>query len=97
MHITDGWGIGYRKPHPRAFRDIMDHYQTLPPSRFAYIADNPHKDFLAPKQLGWWTIRMRRPMGLHFAVSDLDSQLIDRTVADFSELDAQHIEKGSCP
>lgn len=30
-----------------------------------YVADNPQKDFIAPKALGMRTIRMRRPGGLH--------------------------------
>lgn len=33
--------------------------------RFVYVADNPGKDFIAPKELGWGAIRVRRPGGLH--------------------------------
>jgi len=42
---------------------------TIPPQRCAYIADNPAKDFLAPHAMGWKTIRIRRPLGLHTAIA----------------------------
>ena len=31
-----------------------------------FLADNPAKDFQAPDALGWRTLRIRRPGGLHF-------------------------------
>jgi putative hydrolase of the HAD superfamily len=61
--FTDQWGIAYRKPHPRAFIDIerlMNHARPL-----VYIADNPAKDFVAPKRRGWPTIRIRLDGQLH--------------------------------
>ena len=30
-----------------------------------YVADNPEKDFLPARELGWMTIRIRRPDGIH--------------------------------
>src|SRR4051794_38849309 len=46
--LTDMFGTEFRKPHPRAFELVR---QYCPSSAYAYIADNPLKDFAAPKQL----------------------------------------------
>jgi putative hydrolase of the HAD superfamily len=62
--LTEVLGSEFRKPHPRAFELVR---QCNPASVYAYIADNPLKDFAAPKALGWITIRVRRPGGLYYA------------------------------
>jgi putative hydrolase of the HAD superfamily len=60
--ITDLWGPGYGKPHPRGFEAV----ETAQPGlRMAYVADNPAKDFMEPARRGWLTVRVRRPGGLH--------------------------------
>ncbi len=68
--LTDVYGEGFRKPHRRAFEYIV---QCRPADRHLYVADNPLKDFKAPNALGWTTIRIRRPGGLHFHVDNQDS------------------------
>jgi putative hydrolase of the HAD superfamily len=76
--LTETLGTGFRKPHPGAFEHVK---RCRPANLHVYVADNPLKDFAAPRQLGWLTIRVRRPGGLHYAVenSDLapDLQLTD--------------------
>jgi putative hydrolase of the HAD superfamily len=61
---TGQWGPEYYKPNPYAFN-----YLAAQPgrsaSRFAYIADNPTKDFQAPIDLGWDVVRIKRPAGLY--------------------------------
>jgi putative hydrolase of the HAD superfamily len=61
---TDVWGGEFWKPHPRGFRTLQSHFGG-PPCRFTYVADNPAKDFAAPRSLGWKTINIRRPGALH--------------------------------
>lgn len=61
--VTAELGEGRSKPHPAAFELVRDALGR--DRRFAYIADNPLKDFLAPNQLGWKTLRIRRPLGLY--------------------------------
>jgi len=56
--LTDQWGKGYWKPHPRAFETVAG-YWGLVPSELVYVGDNPQKDFAAPKRLGWHTVRLR--------------------------------------
>ncbi len=66
--LTDVLGSEFRKPHPRAFEHVM---RCRPAGQYIYIADNPAKDFTAPRQLGWLTVRVRRPGGLHSEVPNL--------------------------
>lgn len=67
--LTEILGSAFRKPHPLAFRQVE---QVRPARLYLYVADNPLKDFTAPKQLGWTTVRVRRPGGLHSEVEDSD-------------------------
>jgi putative hydrolase of the HAD superfamily len=66
---TDVWGRDFWKPHARSYETVQAHY-GLPPEAFTYIGDNPKKDFVSPKALGWHTVRIRREGGLH---ADLDA------------------------
>jgi putative hydrolase of the HAD superfamily len=68
--LTEVLGSEFCKPHPRAFQQIQD---SRPASAYLYIADNPLKDFAAPKQLGWATVRVRRPQGLHYMMENLQT------------------------
>lgn len=63
--LTDIWGSSYWKPHHRGFMTIMKAWQ-LGPFKFVYVADNPKKDFVTPKRMGWKTVRLRIPGQLHF-------------------------------
>lgn len=60
--------LGKGKPDPAGFRLIERHYD-LPGSSFVYLGDNPVKDFQGPQELGWQTLRVRRPGSLHHTVS----------------------------
>lgn len=63
--LTEVFGQQFRKPHTRAFEAVAAHVRAR---RYVYVADNPAKDFIAPHRLGWTTIRVRRPEGLHYSV-----------------------------
>jgi putative hydrolase of the HAD superfamily len=66
--LTDRWGRAFWKPHERAFREI-EAATGCRGSECVYVADNPAKDFVAPRRLGWWTARVRRPGGEHAAIA----------------------------
>lgn len=51
-YISEEHG-GHDKPDPARFKAVM---ADLPAARYLYIADNPAKDFVAPKALGWRTV-----------------------------------------
>lgn len=61
---TDIWGPEFWKPHRRGYDRIADHFDCRT-TRFVYVADNPAKDFVAPRALGWATVQVRRPEGIH--------------------------------
>ena len=62
--LTGVWGSAFSKPHLRAF-NLVQSTLNPPDGRFIYVATNPEKDFVAPAALGWLTVRVRRPGGLH--------------------------------
>lgn len=63
--FTDEWGREFWKPHHRAFARIESEL-GLRGAELVYVADNPAKDFIAPNQRGWLTVRLRMPDQLHF-------------------------------
>lgn len=77
--LTAGFGEGYSKPHPRAFQLVEDR-AGIGGDACVYVADNPAKDFVAPRSLGWRTVRVRRAAGLHRhrpSGSDVDVEIAD--------------------
>ncbi len=55
--------LGTSKPDSKPFEAVMQHFCSA--RNFVYVADNPSKDFQAPGQLGWRTIRVRRADGIY--------------------------------
>lgn len=88
QHIifTAELGAGKGKPHRAAF-ELVQNRSGAEGSRCVYIADNPAKDFIAPKNLGWRTIRIRRPLGLHAEVPSGPD--VDCEITSFDQLDLQ--------
>lgn len=58
--LTDAWGQDFWKPHVRAFETVAEAF-GLPAEQLVYVGDNPDKDFHAPAQLGWRSVRLRLP------------------------------------
>lgn len=58
---TDSLGRAHWKPSPAPFRELMERLPS--PGGYAYVGDNPAKDFVAPKGLGWTTVQVRRGGG----------------------------------
>jgi putative hydrolase of the HAD superfamily len=83
--LTGLWGNSFAKPHLRAFQLIQ---ARLKPSdgRFIYVADNPEKDFIAPRTLGWQTVRVRRADGLHVRSEAVPGCEADIELTDLSGL-----------
>lgn len=71
------------KRQARAFEEIES--QTgLNGNECAYVADEPINDFVAPKILGWRTVRIRRHGSLHEQTPSGDN--IDHEIASLNEL-----------
>ncbi len=62
--LTAEWGSSYAKPARRAFQMVELEHRARGPE-CVYMADNPAKDFAAPRALGWGTVRVRRRGALH--------------------------------
>jgi putative hydrolase of the HAD superfamily len=55
--FTYAHGLHRQKPSPYCFEKICE-LERVPPSSVVYIADNPHKDFVGIKPIGFQTIRV---------------------------------------
>ena len=85
--LTDRWGAEFAKPHVRAFEHVQEFWRDRA-AKFVYVGDNPVKDFTGPKALGWTTVRVRRPGGIHCAVENLETCRPDFDVSDMLALPA---------
>jgi putative hydrolase of the HAD superfamily len=62
--FSDEWGREAWKPNSRPFEIALERLKVTG-SEAVYVADNPTKDFLGARQVGMWTVRVRRPDGLY--------------------------------
>lgn len=85
--ITDELGREFWKPSPEPYRRVMAHYPG-PAAGCVYVADNPRKDFIGAKQLGWRTVRIRRPGGEHAAYEASEVEAADAEITDLRLLKA---------
>lgn len=85
--LTERWGRRFRKPHPRAF-ELVSEKLGVHPSQCVYIANNPQKDFAAPLELGWRTVRVRRPLGLYSNFDVPAGMTAEAEIASLNELNA---------
>jgi putative hydrolase of the HAD superfamily len=61
--FTESLGREHWKPSTKGFELIMSRHH--PGSTFVYVGDNPTKDFIAPRALGWRTFHITRPTGTY--------------------------------
>ncbi|WP_158665118.1 HAD family hydrolase [Ensifer adhaerens] len=84
--FTDSWGREFWKPHARAFETI-ETWAEVGPANLVYIADNPVKDFVTPRQRGWHTVMVAREGRVHdMPAPDVAHQAAAR-ITEFAELD----------
>lgn len=93
---TDGLTPPSPKPSSLAFESIMNSLR-LPGEACVYVGDNPHKDFLAPKALGWKTVRIRR-MGMEHSQAEACSPEYEANfeIESFRQLEANLPELSFC-
>jgi len=82
---TDEWGASFWKPHRRGYEHIGRHFACAPHA-FVYVADNPEKDFIAPRALGWATVRVRRSQGVHYRAEAHPGRAADIVIETLDEL-----------
>jgi len=64
IFLTDTWGRSCWKPAHCAYEKV-ELYFDVAGDNCLYISDNPSKDFIAPNQRGWDTIRVVRDKGIY--------------------------------
>lgn len=82
---TAQWGMGFEKPHPRAFEAVAAAARGRP---CVYVADNAAKDFLAPKRLGWRSVQILRPDRVHEGLPPSPAHAADRVIESIDQLEA---------
>lgn len=88
---TDQWGMDYWKPHKRAFQTVENRHGASG-RRFIYVADNPAKDFIAPRALGWGAVQINREGAVHPRTSDQPGHGAHAEIASLAELTPALIE-----
>ena len=84
--FSDALGRDSWKPSPRPYQRIME---LIPgaPSDFVYIADNPRKDFITARRLGWGTIQIERRDGVHYGVEEAPEYRADAVITSLFALE----------
>ena len=60
--FSDRFGREYWKPNPKPYQAVLDQL-GIAPDEALYVADNPAKDFITPRKMGWWTVQVKQPNG----------------------------------
>ncbi|MBX7483385.1 HAD family hydrolase [Qipengyuania qiaonensis] len=76
---------GMGKPHPRAFEQVMA-WSGETGAAHVYIADNPMKDFIAPRALGWRTVQIDRVGRVHSPEPQSSDHAAEMRIGSLDEL-----------
>ena len=85
---SDEFGREYWKPHPRPYLAVMERL-SCGADDCVYISDNPTKDFVTARRLGWRTARVCRKEGEYCGVHAPAEYQADVSVNSLYEL--QHV------
>jgi putative hydrolase of the HAD superfamily len=83
--FTDCLPAGCAKPSPEAFDRLMRQFGVAA-GRCVYVADNPRKDFLGPRQLGWYTVHYLAKGGVYAGESAPTGGEPDTCIRDLREV-----------
>ena len=95
IFLTHNYGLKHSKPSPYCLIKIAEKEKLSEYSQIIYIGDNPNKDFIGIKPLGFKTIRIRQGMfealtldkkhEAHIEIknlSEIDNNLLDKLNSD---------------
>lgn len=83
--FSDALGRECWKPSPAPYQKVMAAFNR-PAGDFIYVADNPTKDFIAAKQLGWQTVQITRPNAVYTGVEVNAEFRAERQISSLLEL-----------
>lgn len=84
--LTGELGAAAGKPSPIPFIE-MELMTGARDRNLVYVADNPTKDFLAPRQRGWRTVMIERPERVHLAPPPSAAHVADHRITTLDKLD----------
>ena len=82
--VTDDLGREFWKPHTRAYKEMIKYF-GIDGEEAIYVGDNPNKDFIGAKKVGFKTIRIIREYGDHMGVKSKDSD-VDKVIYSLKEI-----------
>jgi putative hydrolase of the HAD superfamily len=86
--FSDQWGRRSCKPSIKPFKAVLELLHSEA-ARSIYVADNPLKDFFGARQLGMFSVRVRRPNGEYASLSPPTAQHApDLTIESLTEFAA---------
>ena len=88
--VTHRFGICHAKPSPYCFLKICE-WERVEPEQVVYIADNPNKDFVGVKPLGFKTVRVLTGQYTHVIKSS--SYEADITIHSLAELNMKLLDR----
>ena len=81
-YLTRRYGLRHEKPSPHCFLRICQR-EGVPPERVVYVGDNPRKDFVGIRPLGFRTVRVLR--GAHANVELDEAHEAEKRVRNLDE------------
>ena len=88
-YITHHYGLKHAKPSPYCFLKICER-EGAPPGKVVYFGDNPHKDFIGIKPLGFKTVRVLK--GPYRGVEKEEEYEAGRRVRTLDEVDEEFLQ-----
>ena len=83
---SDIFGRGGWKPSPLPYQEVMTSLSCAG-EKCLYIGDNPAKDFVTARKLGWKTVRIARENGIYCDVQPDVEHEADQVVSDLWQLE----------
>lgn len=85
--FSDEYGRESWKPSETPYKKVMEHFDLLG-NECIYIGDNPTKDFITARKLGWNTVQIIRENGVYKDKEILPDHEADFHIHSFSEIPA---------
>lgn len=83
--VTDDFGREYWKPHEYSYKKMLEYFKCEPKEAI-YIGDNPAKDFIGARKVGFYTVRIIRECGDNMKLEEEKGYEADFTINNLKEL-----------